>query len=298
MNCPTCGQPVRDADTECVCGEVLTQWRRMAGNGAALRQHGLALAGAGDFLGAALAFLEAALTTPLDGTGLVDAAKALYHLGRPDDALRWLGHAESLHPAGGAAAVAAAIRTLQAQAQAPPEAPAAPNTETGVEAAPPEAGPRPLLALGPLPCRQGWGSRSKADAPVWEKVLAREQQPGDWRLGCPVVEETLKASGSGVLHYVLGLGHWQQGSRDAAGACFAACLKTRPPFLNPAAYYLCLHLDDPQRARAARERLGRVHGPRELETCLGRLEEWLAAHGEAERLGVLRRELLHRQDPV
>jgi tetratricopeptide (TPR) repeat protein len=118
MKCPTCGQPVKDAAAECTCGEPLTPWRTLAWAGETLRRRGLALAGQKDYLGAVVAFLEAALTTPQDGQSLVDAARALYHLGRADEALRLLGHAEALAPGRGAAAVAAAIQTLTGRGEA------------------------------------------------------------------------------------------------------------------------------------------------------------------------------------
>jgi hypothetical protein len=109
MKCPVCDQPVRDRDQECVCGELLPQWRLIAASGEALRQRGLVLASQGDYVGACISFLEAALTNPLDGGSVVDAAKALFHLGRPDDALRLLRHVDA---ANGVASVTRAIETL------------------------------------------------------------------------------------------------------------------------------------------------------------------------------------------
>ena len=91
MQCPLCGKPNRPADRECQsCGEVLTPWRNIEFYGRGLRQRGLALAERGDHLAACLSFLEAALTNPLDSESLVDSARSLVHLGRPDQALRLL----------------------------------------------------------------------------------------------------------------------------------------------------------------------------------------------------------------
>lgn len=91
MQCPLCGKPNRPADRECqTCGEVLTPWRNIEFYGRGLRQRGLALAERGDHLAACLSFLEAALSNPLDSESLIDSARSLVHLGRPDQALRLL----------------------------------------------------------------------------------------------------------------------------------------------------------------------------------------------------------------
>jgi tetratricopeptide (TPR) repeat protein len=157
MNCPVCRLPVKETALECACGESLLPWQNMAQHASNLRQRGLALASQADFLGALLAFLEAALANPLDRTCLVDAAKALFWLGRSGEALRLLGQAESLAPTDGkAAALAAAIRQYVEQArpqraagERPEDAPLTPgNGRTGAEeqtpTAPVEAPPEPL----------------------------------------------------------------------------------------------------------------------------------------------------------
>src|SRR4051794_24252256 len=120
MKCPVCRAAVKETDQECACGELLTSWAKVRRHDHALRQHGLRRAAAGDHLGALVAFLEVALTSPLDGTCLVDAARALVHLGRAEDALRVLGHAGP-RSASAAQALAGAIRSQAASAPAAPD---------------------------------------------------------------------------------------------------------------------------------------------------------------------------------
>jgi tetratricopeptide (TPR) repeat protein len=278
MKCPLCGESVKDAAAECACGEPLTPWRTLAWAGEALRRRGLALAGEKDYLGAMVAFLEAALTTPQDGQSLVDAARALYHLDRPDEALRLLHHAEALAPGRGAA-VARAIQELKKKR---PEDRAA----TAAAALPP---PRPLLALGPLERSRGWfGSGKGTSSPLWLKVLALEQQGRDWRGAASALAEALQdTEGAEALQYALGLGHWQAGDREAARGCFVHCLKGNLPFLNPAAYYLCLHLEEPQRALVALRALEKAFSGKDLEQCLLALRRRLQELGDGDKAAAL-----------
>lgn len=109
--CPICEAPLRGSEPECACGESLASWQTLDRASHVLRQRGLALAAEGDHLGALVAFLEAALTDPLDGASLVDAGRALAHLGRDADALRLLGHAAARPTHRAAAAVARAVET-------------------------------------------------------------------------------------------------------------------------------------------------------------------------------------------
>ena len=119
MQCPVCGKPVRPADRECeACGEVQTAWRNIEFYGRGLRQRGLSLAERGDHLGACLAFLEAALTNPLDSLSLVDTARALVHLSRPQDALRLLAGVKSPEAVPAANALRAEIERQQENAAA------------------------------------------------------------------------------------------------------------------------------------------------------------------------------------
>lgn len=122
MHCPLCGKPNRPADRECQsCGEVLTPWRNIEFYGRGLRQRGLALAQRGDHLAACLSFLEAALTNPLDSESLVDSARSLVHLGRPDQALRLLAGVKSPRAAPAATALRDEIQRQQDAALAPEE---------------------------------------------------------------------------------------------------------------------------------------------------------------------------------
>ena len=121
MQCPVCNKPTRKDDRECeACGEVLQPWRTIEFYGGTLRQRGLALAANGDHLGAMLSFLEAALGNPLDGLSLVDAARALVHLERPDDAERLLAGVRSPEGLKAAAALKQAIEALRQPAPPPP----------------------------------------------------------------------------------------------------------------------------------------------------------------------------------
>lgn len=117
MQCPVCGKPTRAADRDCeACGELLTPWRTIEFYGSTLRQRGLALATQGDHLGAMISFLEGALANPLDGLSRVDAARALVHLNRLDDAERLLADMNRPEAQAAAAALKAAIDARRQQA--------------------------------------------------------------------------------------------------------------------------------------------------------------------------------------
>src|SRR5262245_39212935 len=94
MICPICGATARDTDLECPsCRESLTTWSTLRRNGESLRQRGLLCAANGDHIGALVSFLESALANPFDEKGLLDAARALVQLGKPEHAERLLIHA-------------------------------------------------------------------------------------------------------------------------------------------------------------------------------------------------------------
>jgi hypothetical protein len=154
MQCPVCNKPIRKDDRECeACGEVLQPWRTIEFYGSTLRQRGLALAASGDHLGALLSFFEAALANPLDGLSLVDAARALVHLERLDDAERLLAGVRSPDGLKAAAALKQAIaerRRPPAPGEPPPGSapePAAEEEPPLPEPAPPAPEDEPILAV-------------------------------------------------------------------------------------------------------------------------------------------------------
>jgi hypothetical protein len=71
-----------------------------------------------------------------------------------------------------------------------------------------------------------------------------------------------------VFHYLLGLGAWQRGDRQAALGCFARCLDEAPPVLNPAAYYVCLHLEEDGPGAVERLKSEYQHSGQEIDACL------------------------------
>jgi hypothetical protein len=120
--------------------------------------------------------------------------------------------------------------------------------------------------------------------------MSLEQQAHDWRpaASCPWMAEVLEeTAGCEVVHYMLGLGHWQRNNHEAAVTSFARCWRGKPPVLNPAAYYLCLHLDDPHRAAGAWTELQQAYSIRDLARCRAMLQNKLASWREAAWLKVL-----------
>ena len=309
MQCPMCGQATRPKQQECACGELLTQWQTIASSGRALRQRGLAQAGQRDYVGALASFLEAALTNPGDGGSVVDAARSLALLDRPQDALRLLVNADvkgqeadtlkkALHTAVERRKKKPAVPQQQvvvASAVVPPPKPPAPESASAppppAAAAGNGAAPAPdaanetnvrFLALGPVERSQGGLARFKGKKQLpdgWSTALAMEMSwPGDWGSLSGWLAAALQHSHEkSLFYYLLGLAQWQQGHPDRA-ATFDRCLGERPPVLNPAVYYLYLHLDSAEAARKAGQRLGNWVEAKELAECKRvlhkRLDEW------------------------
>lgn len=300
-----CEQPVAFPQTECACGELLTPWWKLIERGRVLRQKGLHRAAQGEYLEALVAFLEDTLTNPLDRSSLVDAARALVHLNKPQEALRLL-QLSSPQPESKAATLAQAIKLSLKQAQthqqgaeprpkmapgtppspspspfsavepgphplatpAPPElprhrAPEPPKekkTPSPVAEAPPAAEeemkpPSPksrpsFMALGVVPRQtkkrlKVLGGAGKMEVPEgWKTILDLEQNnQEDWGVLLTFLTKRLfKPFESGLDHYVLGLARWQKGLDDEALEEFGKCLAKETPVLNPAFYFLYLHL--------------------------------------------------------
>jgi len=258
--CPACGAAVKSTAAECACGESLAAWRTVAWSGATLRDRGLTLATTGDFLGAAVALLEGALTNPLDDASLVDAARAMIRLGRFEDAVRWLETAKS---APGAALLAVARQKLEAQAAG--EAP--------------RSAELPLLALPLIPRRIGLlGKRpDKAILASWERAIQMEaERDRDWRARGSALEELVRSDPRAEYQYALGLGECQAGNRLAAAAAFRRSLADDPPVLNPAIYLGYVHVGDPEGLAEVWEELQKLYSTKELEHCRAALREHLA----------------------
>ena len=135
MRCPACDQPVKDNAPQCPhCDEVLTQWTALARHGSSLRNRGRVFAAQQDYFRACLSFMQAALIDPFDETSILEAAKALFHLGHREDALGWLRLAEA-RGGKGAAAIAEAIKALEQARTAAGASPATPEEETPAEKA-------------------------------------------------------------------------------------------------------------------------------------------------------------------
>lgn len=298
MHCPICDSVVKDTDRQCACGELLTPWRTISFYGAALRQRGLALAERSDYLGACLSFLEAALTNPMDVESRLDTARALLHMERPDAALRILSGASS--DAATALAREAQMRLEQTQvipsrsgaresahATLPPdiESQFEPHTPTASQSPPAKA----LLALGALRAKRSWrrSRRRDQDDALWTMALECEAQ---WQGNWSALRSWLQfaVGRSSAVHYMLGLGYWQEADLIAAKEAFTACIEDRPLMLNASAYYLCLHLNDAQQARDAWTVLTRSHPRKELDHLLPALSARLAAWGNLDQVDVLR----------
>jgi tetratricopeptide (TPR) repeat protein len=284
--CPICSAPVKDQAMECPCGELLTSWSTLRTHGEALRQRGLVLAAKGDHVGALVSFLEAALTAPQDAVSLLDAARSLTLLERYEDAMRLLAHATSkpaTRPAAEAIAVAIKARARAAALAAKQqEETAAPVAEEALPAAeevvvvkedPPA---RPTLGLAFLERREAglFGSKPRVADPAWKTALHLERSGADWRAEAPWLGAVLHGvKGHEVFHYLLGLGCWQRGDAGGALKHFARCLEDNPPVLNPAAYYVCLHLQEDAAGAVERLRGEYSFTDAEVENCLSALAE-------------------------
>jgi hypothetical protein len=313
MQCPVCSRAANPRELECECGEVLAPWRLIATHGQALRHRGLVLAAREDYLGACLAFLEAALGNPLDESSLLDAARSLFRLGRVKQARRLLA-AASGGSAGQARRLAAAIDAALAEQSAGRDDAAAELAAAGEEetaarpataranadgtrystrsspdespsAQPPRGTRRPLLALGPVTRSPGlfrFLARNGHD-PMWEAVLSVEAEwDGDWSALDPWLEAvSRRPEQPGVLSYMRGLTCWGREARDEARGHFAACLAGPVDYLNPAAYFLSLHLDDAREAADVFDRLCEQYSPREMEQLLPLLRERFLAWKDA-----------------
>lgn len=245
LKCPMCQQPVRFGQAECGCGEVLTFWWKMVGFGRTARQQGLKLAAAGEFFGACLAFLEDALANPMERQSLVDAARALVRLNRVDEAMRLLKLAGESEPQ--AAAVLQAIEALTKVQPAPEEAgeAAAPTEKTPASAKGAPAAPfMGLAALERTTKKAILGKAKREVSDGWKWALALEQHVA---AGIDGLDDALASWQKNKIdpalrHYVEGLRQWRQGKAGPAREAFQACLMAQPPVLNPAVYFLYLHL--------------------------------------------------------
>lgn len=295
LKCPMCQQPVKFQQPECGCGELLTQWWKMVGYGRAARQQGLKLAAAGDFLGACIAFLEDALANPMERASLVDAARALVRLDRVEEAMRLLKIAGESEPQ--AATVLQAIESLvkaSPAAPAPEQAPAAPAAEPA-DAAPPgtaapkAAPPTPFMALGALErsAKKGvFGKGAKRElSDGWKWVLALERF---FTGSLDGLNETIDAwlqcdIDAGLVQYVEGLRRWQKRQEGPARDAFQASLVANAPILNPAIYYLHLHLRNGS-LREGWQGLGKWLAGDERQRCKGQLERVVAEWQDATAL--------------
>lgn len=317
MKCPMCEQPVNNPQQrECLCGENLSLWKGLAGSSEALRQRGLAQAAQGNFAGATLSFLEAALSNPMDQKSLIDAAKALVYCDCPQEAFDLLKNADARY-AEEAGPVLKAIQAVVAQSRKKARDEAGPAAAGAGDAAPkipvpekatvPAAAPAqvcfPLLALGILKRRGKLLNRMMSLATgdglpgIWRCVLQMENTwPNDWKLLGPwltaAAGETARnaqtqADDHAVFHYMLGLGHVQAQEWTEASAAFRRCVNANPPVLNPAAYYLYLHLDDSRQAAKAMDWLKGLCNPHERADLHKLLRQRLANRKEADKAAVL-----------
>jgi tetratricopeptide (TPR) repeat protein len=275
--CPACGAAVKPTAPTCECDESLEPWRVIANSGAALRDRGLALAADGDYLGAALALLPAALTNPFDTASLVDAARALIRLGRNADAVCWL-EAAGARP-GAAELLAVANERLAPKPDALAGEPA-PATEAAAEPGVEPDARRPLLGGRPMHRKYGKfrGKPTKEAVAEWERVIEMEADPKrDWRPRDSAIEELVRADARAVYHYALGLGAWQAGDAVTARAEFRRCVAADPPVLNPAVYLIYVQDDQPESARTqVLAELGQRYSAAELDQCLAALRGRLA----------------------
>jgi hypothetical protein len=253
MNCPLCANAVADAALECPsCQEELTPWRTIEAAAAQMRRRGLTLAAKEDYWGACLALLEAALANPRDESSLVDAARALWRLGRRHDAARWLDHARRRNPSGEAAGMLQAIAGLANQQE--PRSPQAGN----VLAAAPDRPVRPLLGLPLLERKKKLlGRWHREDLGVWRAITAAEIQWKDKSLEhCALLEAIASDEACpSSFCYLTGLKRFSQSDLGQALVWFHKSVMQHAPVLNPAAYVLLIGLerDGPQAARVLQD---------------------------------------------
>jgi hypothetical protein len=192
--------------------------------------------------------------------------------------LAHVGSKPAMRPAAEAVATVIKARARTAAVAAKqlkaPEAPAVVEPAEAFEAAEEvkevEAPARPALALDRLDRpKGGFFSKTREIDPAWKPVLRLERDGMDFRCEAPWLAAALQdVKGHDVFHYLLGLGGWQRGDRGVALGHFARCLEEDPPVLNPAAYYVCLQLEED--GPGAVERLKSEYGlsDQEIETCL------------------------------
>jgi hypothetical protein len=116
-----------------------------------------------------------------------------------------------------------------------------------------------------------------------------EDSDRDWRGEVSWLEDVLRGcEGQAALHYVLGLGAWQRNDVATARRQFAKSVTSDPPVLNPAAYHLVLHLDDPERGPEALRRLRELASPQVVDQLLQTVGERLARWPDPVPLHTLR----------
>lgn len=299
MKCPVCDQTVKPTDTECECGELLTQWRVIADGSDALRQRGLTQAAQHDYWGACLSFLESALTHPWDGAGLIDAAKALVHVEPPRfaEALRLLEHAKAQSGLGARAdAAAQAVRAMaEAAGKGPADSPGpVPKADSAPAVDQSSRGRRPVMGLGPIRRSTGFMAQLLGGGQLdqlWSLALTLEQEwADDWQ----VLDSWLCAAAKhgehpSAFHYMRGLGFWQKSDWPEVKKAFEHCLQHKPPVLNPGPYYICLGMGDVPHARAALNRLRKnySYSKEEIDWCLDALNDWFKSLNEGAMLKLL-----------
>jgi tetratricopeptide (TPR) repeat protein len=290
MHCPICNEIVRPADRECACGEPLTAWRNWEYYGNIVRQRGLQLAKEGDFLGAFKTFMVAALGNPLDSESLLDAARALFRLGRPNDALDLL---RGVQPNARSSADDVAQAIKEATALQPPIETKAVDAALELEEMGRslkreslQSGSVPLLALPPLRRRsfKAWLGKRQAVRVLWENVLQLEAAaPVE---GSSALRWLASLDGDSsiqtISYYASGLVLWEEDEVANAGKRFLACMECNPPFLNPAAYYLVAQGSDRVASCRAWDVLKETCSTRELQGIWEALQR--LSDGESTRL--------------
>ena len=141
------------------------------------------------------------------------------------------------------------------------------------------------MRLPPLARRKPFlGSRPRPDA-LWETLVQaeRSEQPGEdiWQ------QLRTSVADPAARDYVTGLAALKCGDQATARQSFAACLDHHLPLLNPAAYYLYLHLDSGAAAMTRMAACATACHPSELEQLVAHLDKALAALGDKARRQVL-----------